>query len=137
VDKLNIENLEELMKKLCTLMLASCEAPAELKERYQLLLKVLSVATWNKHVLTGVIKGYRVSADDFARRARDGANRGLHYEERRLYELLREPDTVQTAKRDMEKVEIILEGTRRFEYILKSYYEVMKLDLKLSFEGHE
>jgi len=130
-------DLSGLWKDLCTTMAEQNEDTQSLKKKYQLLLRVVSVAAWKKFELTNIIKGYRVSASDFASRARDGVSRGLHYEERRLYELLRAPDTVQTAKRNMERVEIILEGTRRFEYILKSYFEVMKIDLKLSFEGHE
>lgn len=137
MSEFNIEDVEILLHKLCVLMATPCEAPGDLKKRYQLLLKVVSLAIWKKCALTDTINQYETSADSFIQKARDGVNRGLHYEERRLYALLAEPEGLQGARRSLDKVEIILEGTRRFENILKAYYEVMRLDLKLSFEGHE
>lgn len=137
MSEISLEHLEELMEKLCSLISVSCDTPTGLKERYQLLLRTVSVAIWKKFKLTEILGEDEESAEEFTRKAREGVNRGLHYEERRLYRLLAEPELVQVTRKALEKVEIILEETKRFEYILKSYFEVMKIDLKLSFEGHE
>lgn len=132
-------DLSGLWKDLCTTMTEQSEDTQSLKKKYQLLLRVVSVAIWKKFKLNDIINQlhYEMPADWFIRRVKDGVSRGLHYEERRLYALLAETEDLQKARRSLDKVEIILEGTRRFEYILKSYFEVMKIDLKLSFEGHE
>lgn len=129
----------KLWKNLCGTMCNSCKTPSDLKESYQLLLRFLGVATWKKYQYFAIINEAEKNLGDegFLKRVKAGTLRGLHYEERRLLERLREPQTVKDARQRLDVINMMLEGAKSFERALSAYFEAMKLDLKLSFEGHE
>lgn len=129
--------LKKLWKNLCATMCEHDESPQALKEKYQFLLRFLGVAVWKKYQYYAIIEETEKDDKNFLKRAREGSLKGLHYEERRLLERLREPQAVKDARQRLDMIDLMLEGTRAFERTLSAYFEVMKLDLKLSFEGHE
>jgi hypothetical protein len=97
----------------------------------------LGVAVWKKYQYYAIINEEEKDGEDFLKRTRAGALKGMHYEERRLLERLREPQTVKDARQRLDMIDLMLEGARAFERTLSAYFDAMKLDLKLSFEGHE
>ncbi|MBA7710396.1 hypothetical protein ES703_119338 [subsurface metagenome] len=129
--------IKKLWKNLCATMCNSCETPFDLKKSYQLLLKFLGVAVWKKYQYYAIIEGTEKDDKNFLKRAREGSLKGLHYEERRLLERLREPQAVKDARQRLDMIDLMLEGARAFERALSAYFDAMKLDLRLSFEGHE
>lgn len=132
-------SLTGLWRDLCGAMCEFSEHPQALKEKYQLLLRFLGVAVWKKYKEFAIIdeEEKKKNSGDVLKRIREGTLRGLHYEERRLLERLREPQTVKDARQRLEAIDLMLEGAKSFERTLSAYFEAMKLDLKLSFEGHE
>jgi len=129
--------VKKLWKNLCATICNSCETPSDLKKSYQLLLRFLGVAVWKKYQYYAIINKEDKSGEDFLKRTQTGTLKGLHYEERRLLERLREPQTVKDARQRLDMIDLMLEGARAFERTLSAYFDAMKLDLKLSFEGHE
>ena len=126
-----------LWKDLCGAMCEPTENPQILKEKYQLLLRFLGVAVWKKYQYYAIIEETEKDSEDFMKRIKEGTLRGLHYEERRLLERLREPQAVKNARQRLDMIDMMLEGAKSFERTLSAYFDAMKLDLKLSFEGHE
>ena len=129
--------LKKLWKNLCATMCSSCETPSDLKNSYQFLLRFLGVAVWKKYQYYAIIEETEKDDKDFLKRTREGSLKGLHYEERKLLERLREPQAVKDAKQRLDMIDMMLEGAKSFERTLSAYFDAMKLDLKLSFEGHE
>lgn len=129
--------IKKLWKNLCATMCSPCEHPQNLKENYQLLLRFLGVAVWKKYQYYAIINEEEKDGEAFLKRTRDGTLKGMHYEERNLLERLREPQAVKDARQRLDMIDLMLEGARAFERTLSAYFEAMKLDLKLSFEGHE
>jgi len=129
--------IKKLWKNLCADMCEHCETPFDLKKRYQLLLRFLGVAVWKKYQYYAIIEETEKDDKNFLKRAREGSLKGLHYEERRLYERLQEPQAVKDARQRLDMIDLMLEGAKSFERTLSAYFDAMKLDLKLSFEGHE
>lgn len=129
--------LKKLWKDLCADMCGSCETPFDLKEKYQLLLRFLGVAVWKKYQYYAIINVQEKNSEDFLKRTQTGTLKGLHYEERRLLERLQEPQAVKDARQRLDMIDLMLEGAKSFERTLSAYFDAMKLDMKLSFEGHE
>ena len=136
IDPDSIE-LKKLWKDLCGAVCEPSESPQILKEKYQLLLRFLGVAVWKKYQYCAIISKEEKNGEDFLKRTRAGTLKGMHYEERRLFERLQEPQAVKDARQRLDMIDMMLEGARAFERTLSAYFEAMKLDLKLSFEGHE
>jgi len=136
IDPDSIE-LKTLWKDLCTAMCESPEHPQDLKKKYQLLLRFLGVSIWKKFQYYAIISREEKDGEEFLKRTRAGTLKGMHYEERRLYERLREPQAVKDARQRLDMIDLMLEGAKSFERTLSAYFDAMKLDLKLSFEGHE
>jgi hypothetical protein len=128
-----------LWKDVCVSMTTSPEHLQELKNKYQLLLRFLGVAVWKKYQLFDVISKAEgaMNPEERMKRIKEGTLRNFHYEERRLLERLGEPQALKDARQKLDTIDIMLEGARKFEGVLSAYFEAMKLDLKLSFEGHE
>ena len=129
--------VKKLWKNLCATMCSPCKTPSDLRARYQFLLRFLGVAVWKKYQYYAIIEETEKDSGAFMKRIKEGTLRGLHYEERRLLERLREPQAVKDARQRLDMIDLMLEGARSFERTLSAYFDAMKLDLKLSFEGHE
>ncbi|MCK4496756.1 MAG: hypothetical protein KAU24_01070 [Candidatus Aenigmarchaeota archaeon] len=129
--------LKKLWKNLCATMCEHGDSPQALKEKYQCLVRFLGVAVWKKYQYYAIINEAEQNGEEFLKRVKAGTLRGMHYEERRLLERLREPQAVKDARQRLDMIDLMLEGARSFERTLSAYFDAMKLDLKLSFEGHE
>lgn len=103
------------------------------------LLKVMSHAFDLKRVIMREKEQWIKSmiAEDFIKSLSPLVHKGLAHEERKLYVLLASPDRVKELKVNEEFVEFVLESLHRYESILKTIIYTLRLESKLSFEGHQ
>lgn len=110
------------------------------KETYQSLTHFLSVAYVIKEELINVVRKHELDQADaatFLAGVRQLVVMGLAQGEREKHGLLKMPMEVRRAKASLMKLEGRLEACRKFELILKSRLEIVKMELQLSGRGHE
>lgn len=111
-----------------------------LKETYQSFTHFLSVAYVIKEELINVIRKYELDQADsstFLAEVRQLVVMGLAQGEREKHGLLKMPMEVRSARANLMRLEGRLEACRRFESILKSRLEIVKIELHLSGQWHE
>lgn len=131
---------ETLWAELCFKLGHVSTSLAVLKETYHTFTQFLSVAYVIKEEHINVIRKFELeqtSASEFLAETRQLVVVGLAQGEREKHVLLKMPMEVRRARANLIKLEGRLEACRRFESILKSRLEVVKIELQLSGRGHE
>lgn len=111
--------------------------PESLKELASLLLEVLSLLCDEKVRIIAQLKSMpQPDIQEYGRRISQMVGKGMAYEERKMMmELSVGTETWDKIKR-LEVLNEIENACRRYESMLRILHDSMKLDLKLSFEGH-
>jgi len=111
-----------------------------MKETYNTMTQFLSVAYVIKEALINVIRKQELGQDDanaFLAEVRQLVVMGLAQGEREKHRLLKMSMDIRRTRATLIKLEGRLEACRRFESILKSRLEIVKMELQLSGRGHE
>lgn len=109
----------------------------DLQKCYSSLLRFTSVLYSEKLRLMEVTAIIDEKPEDYRKEVRGFIVGGMHYEERKMMRLLKQPSDKKDAAFTKAEVEVMLEAAKRFENLLQSQWEVAKLDFYMSKKGHE
>lgn len=131
-------NLAEAWKDLTNEVTRSCvTTPQDLIRVGGILLEVLGYLCEEKVRLTAFLrKQPQGQHNDYDKQFSHMKQKGMHYEERKLMYELSEGKDIWDARQRLRVLEEISDACRRYESTLRMINDTMKLDVKLSFEGH-
>jgi hypothetical protein len=77
------------------------------------------------------------TSDSYDRTVRSMVLRGMAQGEREMMYTLMQPVDVKVAMLKMKELDMYLDSTRRVESVLRGILDCIRVELKLSYEGHE
>jgi hypothetical protein len=109
------------------------------KKIFVALLRYLSMLSDLRHHYQCILREYQdtQSAEEYEKEVRSLVIKGMAQDERKLMLLLKKKSDVREAEMRIQEIDSVLESTRRIESILRSILDCIRIELKLSFEGHE
>jgi len=131
---------ETLWAELCFKLGHVSTSLAVMKETYNTMTQFLSVAYVIKEALIDILRKHELDQNDastFLAEVRQLVVMGLAQGEREKHGLLKMSMDIRRTRATLIKLEGRLEACRRFESILKSRLEIVKMELQLSGRGHE
>ena len=113
--------------------------PGELRTLWGKFVRLLGYLSEERARLKGIISKHSLQKkpEEFLAQVRTLSLKGTSHDERRLYMSFSSPSEERVAQTALEEIESMIDSLYRIERVLKGYYRVMALDMKLSFEGHE
>lgn len=139
IDDVEIHTLDTVWDEFCGNLQDYPTEPGDLRKLWGKFVRVMGClgderSRLKKTLSTHILKE---NPNKYLEKVRGLIARSTAYDERKLYLLLAAPEEQRKAMVRLEEVEAMLEMAYRIERVLKGYYRVMALDMKLSFEGHE
>ena len=111
--------------------------PKELQEGAGELLDFLTALCDEKIQLVARLKRLGAhKADEFLKEVQALAVKGAAYEERKLYMQLKEAPEIREVKAKLDTINEMGEAVARYERLLRLIHDSMKMEMKLSYEGH-
>jgi len=129
--------LDELWRGVLDSVMSPPASIKDLQKQYGLIMRFLSLAVREKLRLISVIKEEeKVSVEEYMKGAQEGILKNLHYEERRKYQELREPESIRNHRLCLKRVDTQLDFVYSLERLLQTYFKIMQTDLHISYGGH-
>lgn len=137
MEVVQVKNLEEMWDALVKELQGLPSDFNDLQKCYASLLRFTSVLYSEKLRLMKVMSPVKDNAEAFRKEVRSAVLDGMHYEERKMMQLLSQSNDTRKAAYERAEIEVMLEASKRFERLLQSHWEVAKLDFYMSKGGHE
>lgn len=136
---LSREFVEDVFKRTCEKFKRTIiKDDREIKELAGLLIHALACASDFKALLLKEKQEYVMGdPENYASGVSRLSQKGLAYEERKLYSMMLVTPRGRRLFNDLEWVDFVISSLRDFETTLKTMLRVVWLEMKLSFEGHE
>lgn len=133
------KNLHDAWEDFCAHLQDYPTAPSELRQLWGKFVRVMGYLSEERSRILRDLSRIKLGkeAGSFLSEARALSLKGLSYDERKAYLMLSAPQEEREFTVALEEVESMIDSLFRIERILKGYFQVMSLDMKLSFEGHE
>jgi len=138
-DEILTSNLDTVWDEFCGSLQDYPTDPNELRKLWGKFVRVLGFLGEERARQKRIISKHTLQEEPkvYLEKVRGLVSRSTAFDERKLYMILSAPEEQKKAIVRLEEVEAMIELTYRMERVLKGYYQVMALDMKLSFEGHE